>query len=277
MNLNQKENIKKEKALFLLALSFFTRIPIHFSTEIIPEQLNKASRYFAMVGLLIGFICSLVYLVSIEYLPKSMAVLIAMATSLFITGAFHEDGWADVWDGFGGGWSIKQKLIIMKDSRLGTYGATALVIILLLKFQSLMALSSPVVALILASTLSRVVATSLIYNMLYVTLDADSKVKALAQELSTNNLIVLLVTGIVVSLWFLPLGECILLLLILFIFRALLAHWFNRQLGGYTGDCLGAAQQSSEIIIYLSLLTFGYGDTIVNITQGVNTVQGVIS
>lgn len=277
MNLNQKENIKKEKALFLLALSFFTRIPIHFSTEIIPEQLNKASRYFAMVGLLIGFICSLVYLVSIEYLPKSMAVLIAMATSLFITGAFHEDGWADVWDGFGGGWSIKQKLIIMKDSRLGTYGATALVIILLLKFQSLMALSSPVVALILASTLSRVVATSLIYNMPYVTLDADSKVKALAQELSTNNLIVLLVTGSVVSLWFLPLGECILLLLILFIFRALLAHWFNRQLGGYTGDCLGAAQQSSEIIIYLSLLIFGYSDTIVNITQGVNTVQGVIS
>ncbi|MEY8213248.1 MAG: adenosylcobinamide-GDP ribazoletransferase [Colwellia sp.] len=277
MNLNQKENIKKEKALFLLALSFFTRIPIHFSTEITSEQLNKASRYFAMVGLLIGFICSLVYLVSIEYLPKSMAVLIAMATSLFITGAFHEDGWADVWDGFGGGWSIKQKLIIMKDSRLGTYGATALVIILLLKFQSLMALSSPVVALILASTLSRVVATSLIYNMLYVTLDADSKVKALAQELSTNNLIVLLVTGIVVSLWFLPLGECILLLLILFIFRALLAHWFNRQLGGYTGDCLGAAQQSSEIIIYLSLLIFGYSDTIVNITQGVNTVQGVIS
>ena len=277
MNLNQKENIKKEKALFLLALSFFTRIPIHFSTEITPEQLNKASRYFAMVGLLIGFICSLVYLVSIEYLPKSMAVLIAMATSLFITGAFHEDGWADVWDGFGGGWSIKQKLIIMKDSRLGTYGATALVIILLLKFQSLMALSSPVVALILASTLSRVVATSLIYNMPYVTLDADSKVKALAQELSTNNLIVLLVTGSVVSLWFLPLGECILLLLILFIFRALLAHWFNRQLGGYTGDCLGAAQQSSEIIIYLSLLIFGYSDTIVNITQGVNTVQGVIS
>jgi adenosylcobinamide-GDP ribazoletransferase len=64
-----------------------------------------------------------------------------------------------------------------------------------------------------------------------------------------------------VSLWFLPIGECVLLFVILFIFRALLAFWFTRQLGGYTGDCLGAAQQSSEIVIYLSLLVFGSGVT----------------
>jgi len=270
MNLNQKEplkdNIQEEKTLLLLALSFFTRIPIHFSTEITPEQLSKASRYFALVGLFIGFICSLVYMVSIEYLPKSIAVLMAMATSLLVTGAFHEDGWADVWDGFGGGWSIEQKLTIMKDSRLGTYGAAALFIILCLKFQSLMALSSPIVALILANTLSRVVATSLISTMPYVALDADSKVKALAQELSTSSLTILLVTGLLiagalVSLSLLSLGECVLLMVILFIFRSLLAYWFKHQLGGYTGDCLGAAQQSSEIVIYFSLLIFGYSDT----------------
>jgi len=269
MNSSQKENLQEEKTLLLLALSFFTRIPVNFSAEITPAQLNKASRYFAVIGLFIGIICSLVYMVSVEYLPKSIAVLIAMAASLLVTGAFHEDGWADVWDGFGGGWSIEQKLNIMKDSRLGTYGAAALFIILLLKFQSLMVLASPAMALILANTLSRVVATSLIYDMEYVALDASSKVKPLAQELSKKSLVILLVTGLLVSLWFLPLGECILLFVILFIFRSLLASWFTRQLGGYTGDCLGAAQQSSEIVIYLSLLIFGYSDDIINASQGV--------
>lgn len=269
MNMTLRENLQEEKTLLLLALSFFTRIPVNLSADIIHAQLNKASRYFAVVGVLVGVICSLVYMLSVEYLPKSMAVLIAMAASLLVTGAFHEDGWADTWDGFGGGWSIEKKLHIMKDSRLGSYGAAALFIILLLKFQSLMALASPVIALILANTLSRVMATSLIYYMPYVTLDATSNVKPLAQHLSTNNLIILLVTGLLVSLCFLPLGECLQLFVILFLFRALLVFWFNRQLGGYTGDCLGAAQQSSEIVIYLSLLIFGYSDVIVNASQGV--------
>ena len=264
-----KIHLQEEKTLLLLALSFFTRIPVNFSREITATQLNKASRYFAFVGLLVGFICSVAYTVSLEYLPKTIAVLMAMAASLLITGAFHEDGWADVWDGFGGGWSLEQKLNIMKDSRLGTYGAAALFIILLLKFQCLMALTSPVIALILAHTLSRVVATSLIYNMSYVALDATSKVKPLAQELSKTSLIILLITGLLVSLYCLSLGECLLLFVILFLFRAMLASWFTRQLGGYTGDCLGAAQQSSEIVIYLSLLIFGYGDVMLNTSSGV--------
>lgn len=263
------QQIKPQLMLLLLAISFFTRIPVRLPADITAEQLNKASRYFAVVGFLVGLICSLIYAVSVEHLPKSIAVLIAMAASLIITGSFHEDGWADVWDGFGGGWSIEQKLNIMKDSRLGTYGAAALFLILLLKYQSLIALTSPVIALIIANTLSRVVATSLIFDMSYVALDATSKVKPLAQHLSTNSLLILLLTGLLVSICFLPVGECILLFVILFIFRALLAFWFTRQLGGYTGDCLGAAQQSSEIVVYLSLLIFGYGESVLGVSSGV--------
>lgn len=269
MNISHSETLKDEKTLLLLAISFFTRIPVRLPAEISEEQLNKASRYFALVGLFIGVLCSLVYAVADEYLPKTIAVLLAMAASILLTGAFHEDGWADVWDGFGGGWSIEQKLAIMKDSRLGTYGAAALFIVLFLKFQSLLALASPVVALILANTLSRVVATSLIFDMPYVALDATSKVKPLAQHLSTNSLLVLLITGLLVSLWFLPISECLLLIIILLAFRALLSFWFTRQLGGYTGDCLGAAQQSSEIVIYLCLLLFGYGEVITSTPLGV--------
>ena len=269
MKFINKQSLQEEKTRLLLAISFFTRIPVSLPEKITAEQLSKASRYFAIVGILIGVICSCVYLVSVNYLPKNIAVLLAIAISIVITGAFHEDGWADVWDGFGGGWSVEQKLNIMKDSRLGTYGAAALFIILLLKYQSLMALASPVVALILANTLSRVVATSLIYNMPYVALDATSKVKPLAQNLSNKSLAILLITGLLVSLYFLSLRECFLLFVILLGFRSLLSLWFKRQLGGYTGDCLGAAQQSSEIVIYLSLLVFGYGEALININTGV--------
>lgn len=278
----QKETLQEEKTRLLLAISFFTRIPVNLPETITAEQLSKASRYFALVGLLIGVICSAVYLLSIDYLPKSIAVLLSMAASIMITGAFHEDGWADVWDGFGGGWSVEQKLNIMKDSRLGTYGAAALFIILFLKFQSLMVLVSPIAALILANTLSRVVATSLIVDMPYVALDATSKVKPIAQNLSSNSLLILLLTGLFVAVCVLPLAECFLLFIILFLFRGLLAFWFNRQLGGYTGDCLGAAQQSSEIVIYLSLLVFGYGATFSHeafayIEALINTSKGVLS
>lgn len=260
MKPEQKDTLDQQKTLLLLALSFFTRVPVTFSQEITATQLNKASRYFAVVGLFVGLCCALMYMVASAYLPKSIAVLLAMAASLLLTGAFHEDGWADTWDGFGGGWSKAQKLDIMKDSRLGTYGASALFIILLLKYQALMALASPVMALIVANTLSRVVATSLIYDMSYVALDEQSKVKPLAQVLSKHSLLILLFTGLMVSLFFLPLIDCILLFIILIVFRAILRFWFNTQLGGYTGDCLGAAQQSSEIVIYLSLLLLDYGE-----------------
>jgi adenosylcobinamide-GDP ribazoletransferase len=278
----QKETLQEEKTRLLLAVSFFTRIPVNLPETITADQLSKASRYFALVGLLIGVICSGVYLLSINYLPKSIALLLSMAASIMVTGAFHEDGWADVWDGFGGGWSVEQKLNIMKDSRLGTYGAAALFIILFLKFQSLMVLVSPIAALILANTLSRVVATSLIVDMPYVALDATSKVKPIAQNLSNNSLFILLLTGLLVAVCVLPLAECFLLFIILFLFRGLLAFWFNRQLGGYTGDCLGAAQQSSEIVIYLSLLVFGYGATFSHeaftyIEALINTSNGVLS
>ena len=92
INSSLKQSLQEEKILLLLAISFFTRIPVRLPAEITPMQLNKASRYFALVGLLVGLICSFFYMVSVEFLPKSIAVLIAMAASLLVTGAFHEDG-----------------------------------------------------------------------------------------------------------------------------------------------------------------------------------------
>ncbi len=249
--------------LLLLALSFFTRVPVRLPDEISPNMLHQASRYFGVIGLFIGVVSAAIYYLAAMLFPIPISVLLAMATSVLLTGAFHEDGWADVWDGFGGGWSIEQKLIIMKDSRIGTYGGAALIFIILLKFYSLVALSSlfsVISALILAHTLSRVVATSLIFTMHYVQEDAASKVKPLAQHLSKNGVLVLVLTGVVVGLFLLTWQTFFALTLCLVITRQLLSFWFNRQLGGYTGDCLGAAQQFTEVVIYLFLL--GYGSNI---------------
>lgn len=257
-----QEKCQQEYYLMLLALSFFTRVPVRLPEVIKPEMLHKASRYFALVGLFIGAVSALVFAIFASFLPISLAILISMACSLLLTGAFHEDGWADVWDGFGGGWTVEQKLNIMKDSRLGTYGAAALFFILMLKYQSLVLLSANEensiltlwYALILAHTLSRAVSTSLIFSMTYVSEDAQSKVKPLAQHLSTNSLLVLLITSVLVLFTLLPAMHCLVMIACLWVMRQLLIFWFNRQLGGFTGDCLGAAQQILEVAIYIILL-----------------------
>ena len=132
--------LREQWHLFLLALSFFTRIPVNIKANVDAEMLNKASRYFALVGVFIGGCSAFTFYLSATLLPVEIALLISMFCSVLLTGAFHEDGWADVWDGFGGGWTVENKLNIMKDSRLGTYGAAALFFILMIKYQVLLAL-----------------------------------------------------------------------------------------------------------------------------------------
>tara|TARA_R110002167_G_scaffold149736_3_gene343196 strand:+ start:13978 stop:14817 length:840 start_codon:yes stop_codon:yes gene_type:complete len=270
-----KQGILREQwHLLLLAVSFFTRIPVKLKVDVTANMLNQASRYFALVGVFIGVGSALVFYLAASVMPVELALLIAMATSVFLTGAFHEDGWADVWDGFGGGWTVENKLNIMKDSRLGTYGAAALFFILMIKYQTLLALlntsmvgdnvisaalPSEVMSMLsiflLGHCLSRVLATSLIADMPYVSEDVTSKVKPLAQDLSNSSYLTLLVTGAVIIVFTLSFSIAWKLIAILFITRWCLKRWFTQQLGGYTGDCLGAAQQLSEVVIYLSLLS----------------------
>ncbi len=266
--------LREQWHLILLAISFFTRIPVKLKVDVTASMLNQASRYFALVGVLIGGCSAVAYYLSATLLPVEIALLIAMFCSVLLTGAFHEDGWADVWDGFGGGWTVENKLSIMKDSRLGTYGAAALFFILMIKYQALLALLNTSIVgdgaisealslevmsmlsiLLLGHCLSRVLATSLIADMPYVSEDATSKVKPLAQELSSNSYLILLATGAVIIIFTLSFSIAWKLVAILLVTRWCLKRWFTNQLGGYTGDCLGAAQQLSEVVIYLTLLS----------------------
>lgn len=265
-----KMNFLSQQWLLLkLAVVFLTRIPVPIKQEIDDELLNKATGYFGVVGCLVAGLCALVLWSVALYFPVSIAVLLSMAFGLMLTGAFHEDGLADTADGFGGGWSVSQKLTIMKDSRLGTYGASALCLALLLKYQVLVLIAEVGVgfaigALFIAHIVSRTMAISIIPALDYVQLDNNSKTKPVAQQVNTSSLSILflsMILGLSLSSVFIHLSftHWLGLVLALLIARYAFITFCNKQIGGYTGDVLGGAQQVFELLIYLVLFLVAGG------------------
>lgn len=248
-------NWRRERDLFFVALAFLTRIPIPAATPHSPDYLNAASRYFPAIGLLIGAIVATVYLGSAQLWPGSLAIALSMAASIRLTGAFHEDGFADSCDGFGGGWSHDQVLTIMKDSRLGTYGAAGLGLLLTIKFLTLQAIAHPanvVIALLIGHTWSRLLAISHMLNLNYVRDIDSSKVKPLATQLARNDFLIAAIVALPLTLAILPLQVAV-ITLALIAWRWWFGRYIVRRIGGYTGDCLGASQQVAEVLIYLVL------------------------
>lgn len=238
-----------EVHLFFNALTFFTRIPAPQWVEFSSENLNRASRYFSWIGLLVGAVAAATYLLANQFLPANIAILLSMVATVWLTGGFHEDGLADVCDGFGGGWKKTQILAIMKDSRLGTYGALGLGFALLTKFQTLLVIEQVIPALLLAHTLSRFSALTLIYSDDYVREDMDSKAKPLANRMSRKEL---MVAAIPVLICLIPMGPSVWLVIVpVWLMRNWLSQFFRRWIGGYTGDCLGATQQLCELVVYI--------------------------
>ncbi|MEC7546230.1 MAG: adenosylcobinamide-GDP ribazoletransferase [Pseudomonadota bacterium] len=247
--------LRQQLNLWWIAVAFFTRIPVPSSVEFSQANLNRASRYFSAVGWLIGLICGAVLWVFMLVFPQDVAVLLAMIISLLLTGCFHEDGLADTCDGLGGGWTTEQKLRIMKDSRVGTYGAAALWVSLTLKFVLLSQLLEPVLALIIAHPLSRIIPTLFIAVMPYVSDSDTSKAKPLAESGSWVDTAIAVGIGSV-ALLLVPVGSggVGMLLAVLFVVGVLSFLFLKKQLGGFTGDALGAVQQVSELALYLAMI-----------------------
>lgn len=258
------EQCKVQLNLFYLAVSFFTRLPVPQSMEYSPELLNKANRYFSLVGIILGTILAIFAYLLVGIFPLTIVILLIFTVSLLLTGAFHEDGLADMADGIGGAFEVSKRLEIMKDSRLGTYGAVTLFVALLLKFYLLLELAQASVmlligALVLGASLSRALAGSLLSALPYVSEDAHSKSKPLAQSQTKQELFILLFIGMA-PLLFYPPAVIFTILAVQFLFRYYFKYWLLKRLGGFTGDCLGAAQQISELLIYLVLLAYFIND-----------------
>ncbi|WNC70751.1 adenosylcobinamide-GDP ribazoletransferase [Thalassotalea psychrophila] len=253
--------IKQQVNLFFLALSFFSRLPVPKNLEYSPQLLNQSGRYFSLVGLLIGIVLIAFYSIVSLLFPISIAIILLMVASLLLTGAFHEDGLADMADGIGGGLTISERLAIMKDSRLGTYGTVTLVCALALKYSLLVELAQQ--QLILASilvgyALSRATAASLIFDMTYVSDSDTSKSKPLAMQQTIEELYILLIIG-ALPLMLLPFNTILIIAILLIMFRVTFKYWLNKRIGGYTGDCLGGAQQLTELLIYLVIVASSTG------------------
>ena len=185
--------IRREVELLFNALRFFTRMPVPRWVGHSTELLNHAARYFPLVGWLVALIGAAAFLVTGMALPVTLAIVLSMAATIRFTGAFHEDGFGDVCDGFGGGWDRAQTLAIMKDSRIGAYGAIGLVVMLLAKFLALLEMGEELVpiALLVAHPLSRFASTTLIYALDYAREDQPDEIaraKPLAHRLSGGEL-----------------------------------------------------------------------------------------
>ncbi|MFZ2629816.1 MAG: adenosylcobinamide-GDP ribazoletransferase [Rugosibacter sp.] len=251
--------LRQELLRFFAALRFFTRLPVPAWVGHSQDQLDHAARYFPLIGVLVGAITALVTAAAASVLPVSLAIVLGMAASVLLTGAFHEDGFADVCDGFGGGWDKAQVLTIMKDSRVGSYAVVGVGLLLLAKWNALNEIDAafdwPALPLALVAThaASRLASASLIFALDYVREDATTKAKPLATRMARHELAIAAVCGLSPCL-LLPLAEALTALAAMGITTWLLARYFVRRIGGYTGDCLGATQQLAELAFYLGLL-----------------------
>ncbi|WP_262965977.1 adenosylcobinamide-GDP ribazoletransferase [Methylobacter psychrophilus] len=236
--------------LFLLALGFYTRIPC--SQLLDYKQLPQATIYLPLVGWLVGSITALSFYLADCLWPQTTAVILALIVGIFLTGAFHEDGFADVCDGFGGGWGKQRILEIMKDSSLGVYGVIGLLLLFLLKFSlldSLLATAVPFV-LLAGHSISRLSPLLLMQRYNYAR-NNDSKAAVAIYKANRQQLFVASVSGLL-PLLLLP-AVCVLAIIPVFVVNWYLGRYFYRYIGGYTGDCLGASQQISETVFYLSI------------------------
>jgi adenosylcobinamide-GDP ribazoletransferase len=252
----------QEIRLFFIALQFLTRVPVPAWVGWQPQWMNDSARHFPAVGLVVGGVAALVLWATVLVWPMPVAVLLSMATTVWLTGAFHEDGLADTCDGLGGAVDRERALAIMKDSRLGTYGAAALVLVLGLKAAALHGLAAQdlvgaLAVLPLAHAWSRGASVVLLRVLPYGGDAEHAKAKPMAQQvdgLSFGIALMWLVIAGVGAAVFLPLTALLSAGLAGAAVTVWMARWLRQRLGGYTGDALGATQQFTEVAIYLAVL-----------------------
>lgn len=247
--------IGREWHIFLLATQFLTRLPV--VARYSPERMAATPGWYPAVGLLIGASVAAVYWIAAMVFPPMLAALLSTVAGLLLTGCFHEDGFADACDGLGGGATRERALEIMRDSRLGTYGAAGLGMMLAVKVVSLGAMPGGVVpaVLIAGHAASRAASVVIMATSSYVR--AEGAGKPVARGVTGRRLGLALglsgaamaAVALVAPVWAV-LGGGAGLMLGAVATRAR----FERRLGGYTGDCLGAVQQVSEVGFYLGVL-----------------------
>jgi adenosylcobinamide-GDP ribazoletransferase len=238
-----------------IAAAFLTRLPIRPEGPAGLPALAHAAWCFPLIGLGIGLITGIVYAVAIELaLPPLLAAVLAVAAAVLVTGALHEDGLADTVDGFGGGSDCEAKLRIMRDSRIGTYGVIALFLALAAQIAALSALSdSGDVAAVLM--VCHAASRALLVPVMHLEPPArgDGLAAAAGRPSPATTLWALGIGG-GIAVVFAGLFDGIVASLIGAGGAWAVARLGRRQIGGITGDVLGAVQQATAIAMLLTLV-----------------------
>jgi adenosylcobinamide-GDP ribazoletransferase len=232
------------------AFQFLTRIPLH-RLPYDPDALSRAAKFFPLVGVVIGVLGSVFYLWLLRHLPATIAALLTVALSVLATGGLHEDGLADVADAFGGGWNREEVLSILKDSRIGVFGALAILVSVVLRVLLLanLPLNRFAAYLISGHVLCRWTALPLSYALPSAR-ESSGQGSRIARRISIGSLAVgSLLTVIIVAyslrwaMWS-PIVTSV-------VVSGASGLYYWRRIGGVTGDCFGATNQLAEIAVYL--------------------------
>lgn len=234
------------------ALTFLTRLPLP-AFPYRPELLGKSVTYFPLVGAIVALLGAATYYLALLLWTPAIACTLALIAMILSTGAFHEDGLADTADGIGGAWLPEDRLRIMKDSRIGTYGAIALLAALLLKLAALASMAPALVlpALLAGHMLGRWSTLPLVRYLDYAS-GSEGSGKPFVGAVTVPRLLLasLFTAGLLLLL--LP-GQAAQLCTMAVILSAASGWYFHRKIGGITGDTLGATNQLIETASYLLL------------------------
>lgn len=236
---------------FLNAVQFLTLVPVRSPATLDDDWLLRAVKYFPLVGVCIGLFSALVLFLASMAWSGIVPALLAVVASIALTGALHEDGLSDTADGLGGGRSVQARLDIMKDSRIGVYGALVLGLGVALRVGALASLPPLVgmTALLAAHSAARFPPIIVLRTLKHTGDPASAKVSYLGRPVSGGEV---LFGGLVVLLALLPLAAwSIPATMVALLLGALPVIWLcrvaRRLVGGYTGDILGAVEQVFEI------------------------------
>jgi adenosylcobinamide-GDP ribazoletransferase len=231
---------------------FLTRLPLTLQTQIAKGELSQALWTAPVVGIAVGLLGAGVYgLAQALHLPPLPAAVLAVATTLIVTGGLHEDGLADVADGFGGGATRERKLEIMRDSRIGTFGVCALILSFMLRVSALTNLGDPglaATALVAAHAAGRAPIAAFMRLIPAARADGMSADAGRPSQGSAMAALLLGLVALMIGLGFVAGVVAAVLLAGGFSFMAWLC---KRQIGGQTGDVLGALEQTGEIVVLL--------------------------
>lgn len=251
------------------ALMFFTRLPWWKLRHVPADSFKRIVGYWPIAGWVTGGVMAAIYGIALFFhLPVVLALLLVFTGRLLLTGALHEDGLADFFDGFGGGRSREQVLTIMKDSHIGTYGVLALVVYVALWVTSTVSLAQrsanlPIVLLFFADVWSKWSASQIVNLLPYARNEEDCKIKKVYDRMSARTFTVGLLFALV------PMLGCVLFLketlyMALWIcvtasvpnsVMVWLVQYMRRRIGGYTGDCCGATFLLCELSYFIALNT----------------------